>query len=133
MKSPLAIAIHGSNVTFYLFFLFLLCVITWDALRNLVPFAQFKKPENRPWRIVTFNKVTGWSNFEKAIITIITVWFQTHFKELFFCSMIMVWYGSMIMVSGWYVHRLHLLLKVDYIAIALEKRNYGNYFVFCNC
>ena len=28
-----------------------------DALRNLVPFAQFKKREKHPWRSVTFSKV----------------------------------------------------------------------------
>ena len=33
----------------------------WDALRDLVPFAQFKKSENHPWRSVTFSKVAGWS------------------------------------------------------------------------
>ena len=124
MKGSLAITIHGSNVTFYLLFLFLLCVITWDDLCNLVPFAQFKKRENYPWRSVTFNKVTGWSNFEKAIITIITVWcFKPILKNCFF-----LFHDN---TSGWYIHRLHLLLKVDYIAIALEKRNYGNYSIFC--
>ena len=30
-----------------------------DALRNLVPFAQFKKPEKNPWRIITFSKAAG--------------------------------------------------------------------------
>ena len=29
------------------------------ALRDLVPFVQFKKCEKHPWRSVTFNKVTG--------------------------------------------------------------------------
>ena len=31
------------------------------AFRDLVPFAQFKKREKRPWRSVTFSKVAGWS------------------------------------------------------------------------
>ena len=32
-----------------------------DALRNLVPFVQFKKCETHPWRSATFNKVADWS------------------------------------------------------------------------
>ena len=30
-----------------------------DALRDLVPFAQFKKRGKHPWRNVTFSKVAG--------------------------------------------------------------------------
>ena len=30
-----------------------------DALRNLVPFVQFKKREKHPWRSITFSKVVG--------------------------------------------------------------------------
>ena len=30
----------------------------WDALRDLVPFVQFKKRENHAWRSVTFKPVT---------------------------------------------------------------------------
>ena len=30
-----------------------------DALRDLVPFVQFKKREKHPWRSVNFNKVAG--------------------------------------------------------------------------
>ena len=30
-----------------------------NALRNLVPFVQFKKPEKHPYRSVTFSKVAG--------------------------------------------------------------------------
>ena len=30
-----------------------------DALRNLVPFVQFKKHEKHPWRSVSFSKVAG--------------------------------------------------------------------------
>ena len=33
-----------------------------DALRNLVPFVQFKKREKHPWRNVNFNKVAGFTN-----------------------------------------------------------------------
>ena len=29
------------------------------ALRDLVPFAQFKKREKNPWRSVTFSKAAG--------------------------------------------------------------------------
>ena len=31
----------------------------FDALRDLVPFVQFKKREKHPWRSVTFSKVAG--------------------------------------------------------------------------
>ena len=30
-----------------------------DALRDLVPFVQFKKREKHPWRSVNFSKVLG--------------------------------------------------------------------------
>ena len=30
-----------------------------DALRNLVPFLQFRKREKHPWRSVTFRKIAG--------------------------------------------------------------------------
>ena len=30
-----------------------------DALRNLVPFVQFKNREKYPWKSVTFSKVAG--------------------------------------------------------------------------
>ena len=33
--------------------------VIYDALHDLVPFAQFKKRENHPWRSVTFSKVAG--------------------------------------------------------------------------
>ena len=32
-----------------------------DALRDLVPFAQFKKLEEHPWRSVTLSKVAGYN------------------------------------------------------------------------
>ena len=32
-----------------------------DALRDLIPFAQFKKREKHPWRSVNFSKVAGFS------------------------------------------------------------------------
>ena len=32
-----------------------------DALRDLVPFVQFKKREKHPWRSVNFSKVAGFS------------------------------------------------------------------------
>ena len=31
----------------------------YDALSDLVPFAQFKNREKHPWRIVTFSKAAG--------------------------------------------------------------------------
>ena len=31
----------------------------FDALRDFVPFAQFKKREKRPWKSVAFSKVVG--------------------------------------------------------------------------
>ena len=34
-----------------------------DALRDLVPFAQFKKLGKHPWRSVTFSKVAGFYIF----------------------------------------------------------------------
>ena len=30
---------------------------TWQALRDLVPFAQFKKRENHPYKSATFREV----------------------------------------------------------------------------
>ena len=32
-------------------------IVGCDALRDLVPFVQFKKREKHPWRSVTFSKV----------------------------------------------------------------------------
>ena len=32
----------------------------FDALRDLVPFVQFKKRQKHPWRSVTCSKVKGW-------------------------------------------------------------------------
>ena len=34
---------------------------TYDALRDLVPFVQFKKGEKHPWRSVHFSKVAGFN------------------------------------------------------------------------
>ena len=34
-----------------------------DALRDLVPFVQFKKCKKHPWRSVIFSKVAGFSLF----------------------------------------------------------------------
>ena len=31
----------------------------YDALRDLVPFAQFKKREKHPWWSVSFSKIAG--------------------------------------------------------------------------
>ena len=41
-----------------LFDMLILTILTIDdALRDLVPFAQFKKREKHPWRSVAFGKV----------------------------------------------------------------------------
>ena len=34
-------------------------VLICGAMRDLVPFVQFKKREKHPWRSVTFSKVAG--------------------------------------------------------------------------
>ena len=34
-------------------------IMICNALRDFVPFVQFKKREEHPWRIVTFSKVSG--------------------------------------------------------------------------
>ena len=34
----------------------------WDALRDLVPFAQFKKSEKDPWKSLIFSKVGGFKS-----------------------------------------------------------------------
>ena len=34
-------------------------IMICNALRDFVPFVQFKKREEHPWRIVTFSKVAG--------------------------------------------------------------------------
>ena len=37
----------------------------WDALRDLVPFVQFRKREKHPWKNVTFSKIAGASHIIK--------------------------------------------------------------------
>ena len=37
-----------------------------DALRDLVPFVQFKKREKHLWRSVNFSKVAGWSQIKPS-------------------------------------------------------------------
>ena len=41
---------------------------TCDALRDLVPFVQFKKREKHPWRSVNFNKVAGLTSTPPELI-----------------------------------------------------------------
>ena len=41
-------------------------IMTCDALRDLVPFVQFKKREMHPWMSFTFSKVTGFYNFTQT-------------------------------------------------------------------
>ena len=40
-------------------------------MRDLVPFAQFKKYEKRLWRSVTFSKVPGFNMFETKKLIVI--------------------------------------------------------------
>ena len=49
-------------------FVFIFSEIICDALRDLVPFVQFKKREKHPWRSVTFSKVAGFI-FETMFLT----------------------------------------------------------------
>ena len=44
-----------------LFNIVLVKSIKCDALRDLVPFVQFKRREKHPWRSVNFSKVAGFS------------------------------------------------------------------------
>ena len=41
------------------FYIFIQLLYICDALRDLVPFLQFKKCGKHPWRSVTFTKVAG--------------------------------------------------------------------------
>ena len=36
-------------------------LFVYNALRDLVPFVQFRKREKNPWRSVTFSKLSGLS------------------------------------------------------------------------
>ena len=38
-----------------------------DALRDLIPFVQFKKREKHPWKSDTFSKVAEFCNVTKSI------------------------------------------------------------------
>ena len=49
--------------------------IILDALRNLEPFAQFKKREKYPWRSVAFSTVAGFSMFETKKLIVICLRF----------------------------------------------------------
>ena len=48
--------------------LWLLVKIICDALRDLVPFVQFKKREKHPWRSITFSKVAGFCGTSKGFM-----------------------------------------------------------------
>ena len=39
-------------------------LVICGALRDLIPFLQFKKREKHPWRSVTFSKVAGYETKE---------------------------------------------------------------------
>ena len=51
----------------------------WDELRDLLPFAQFKKREKHPWRSVTFSKQALACNF-------VQVTFRRCFSRFFYCT-----------------------------------------------
>ena len=38
-----------------------ICFLIYDALRDLLAFAQFKKCEKHPWKSVTLSEVVGFS------------------------------------------------------------------------
>ena len=63
----------------------------WGALRDLIPFVQFKKREKHPWRSVNFSKVAGFKP-SWVFFTFFKLykWYQTKFtkKVLFsdFCD-----------------------------------------------
>ena len=42
-------------------FLYCCIIVICGALRDLVPFVQFRKRGKHPWRSVTFSKFPGWS------------------------------------------------------------------------
>ena len=46
------------------------CLMLCDALRDLVPFVQFKNPGIHPWRSVTFIKIAG---FQPATLLKVTL------------------------------------------------------------
>ena len=51
-----------------------------DALRDLVPFVQFKKSEKHPWRSVTFSKVAVKKSATLLKVTIRHGCFSRFFK-----------------------------------------------------
>ena len=51
-----------------------------DALRDSVPFVQFKKREKNPWRSVTFSKVAGWKPATLVKVTLLYGCLSRFFK-----------------------------------------------------
>ena len=45
-----------------------------DALRDLVPFVQFKKREKQPWKSVTFSEVAGFTTKSNTHSTILKLY-----------------------------------------------------------
>ena len=45
----------------------------YGALRDFVPFVQFKKREKHPWGSVTFSKVAGFSRLQPASLLKVTL------------------------------------------------------------
>ena len=59
-----------------------------DALRDLVPFVQFKKREKHPWRSVNFSKVAGfntqYTTFSQAFSTLYPIYCSVIQLERFY-------------------------------------------------
>ena len=59
-----------------------------DALRDLIPFVQFKKREKHPWRSVNFSKVAGfntqYTTFSQAFSTLYLIYCSVIQLERFY-------------------------------------------------
>ena len=57
MKELISITVNVDNKLRYFGNLGRIWILIYDALRDLVSFAQFKEQEKHPWKSVTFSKV----------------------------------------------------------------------------
>ena len=65
-----------------------------DALRNLVPFAKFKKREKHPWRMFsTFLKFCRWKEIAQSITYKETSWYKSIFLSSSYSSRL--WFATM--------------------------------------
>ena len=64
--------------------------VIYGALRDLVPFVQFKKREKHPWRSVNFSEVSGFSNYQS----------QRFKASSFLCYIFLVQSFQLLMVVG---------------------------------